>query len=132
MKKEDRLNSLITGQTEEACDNCKYFTFDDKDPQGVGGTCSKDGEFCFCFEYCLNYEKKCCDLKKEDDSYEKMILDHDDNSEYKNQIRILSERVKKLEEIHAQQKIEISNLIKTIKSLQTCIVEQNNINKKEI
>ena len=79
MEKEDRLNSLITGQTEEVCDNCKYFIFDDKDPQGVGGTCIKDGEFCFCFEHCSKHEKRCCDFQQQednDDSYEKVISDY--------------------------------------------------------
>lgn len=77
MEKEDRLNSLITGKTEEVCCYCKHFIFDEKDPQGVGGDCDKDGEFCFGFEYCSNFEKGIHESKhEEDDNFEKVISDY--------------------------------------------------------
>ena len=56
MEREDRLNKLITGETVEVCENCRYYVIDKLDPQGVGGYCGKDGDFCFCFEYCKEYK----------------------------------------------------------------------------
>lgn len=55
MEKEDRLSELLSGKTKEVCEFCSFFERDMNDPQGVGGTCGKDGEFCFCFEYCNKF-----------------------------------------------------------------------------
>ena len=55
MEKEDRLSELLSGKTKEVCEYCSFFERDMNDPQGVGGTCGKDGEFCFCFEYCNKF-----------------------------------------------------------------------------
>ena len=35
---------LITGETVEVCENCKYYVIDKLDPQGVGGYCGKDND----------------------------------------------------------------------------------------
>ena len=56
INREDRLSGLLSGKFYKCCENCKSFNFDEYDPQGVGGTCNKDNEFSFCFEYCDKYE----------------------------------------------------------------------------
>ncbi|MBR4315591.1 MAG: hypothetical protein IKP65_01280 [Alphaproteobacteria bacterium] len=58
MEKEDKCLDFVTGKTKEVCAFCSFFENDMNDPQKVGGTCKKDDEFCFCYEYCDKYNKK--------------------------------------------------------------------------
>ena len=58
MEKEDRLVDFITGKNPNICMTCMFFELDENDPQGVGGTCMKDGEFGFIYEYCDKFTKK--------------------------------------------------------------------------